>query len=90
MRKTGLKYYYCDCSGRMDRLLRLKEVREIYGIHPATIKRWEKKGLIKVAKTPGGRRRVPESELRRVLGLTEDSHEYSVKDAEVSAVTDAY
>jgi len=66
----------------MERLLRLKEIEEIYSITAMTIRRWEKRGLIKTVRTPGGQRRVPESEIRRVLGLVdfpESSDEKSEK-----------
>ena len=59
----------------MERYLRLKEIEKIYGITAATIRRWEKVGLLKTIRTPGGQRRVPESEIRRVLGITEEDEQ---------------
>lgn len=52
-----------------ERLLKLKEVREILGISLSSIHRWDREGKIKVVRTPGGRRRIPESEVKRLLRL---------------------
>jgi len=54
-----------------ERLYRLKEASEILGVHPRTIQRWDKKGIIRVVRTPNGRRRIPESEIKRLLGMNE-------------------
>lgn len=37
-----------------------------------TIQRWDKEDKIRVVRTVGGRRRVPEGEIKRILGLGED------------------
>lgn len=52
------------------KLLTLKEVKELLGVCTKTIQRWDKEGKIKCVRTPGGRRRVPESEILRILGET--------------------
>ena len=52
----------------MERHYKLSEAAEILGVHPHTIRKWEWAGKIKCVRTPGGRRRIPESELKRILG----------------------
>lgn len=52
-----------------ERLLTLKEACERLGIHPNTLRRWEKEGKIRVIRTPKGRRRIPESEVKRLMGI---------------------
>jgi len=50
----------------------LKEAKKLLGVTTRTIQRWDKDGKIKVVRTIGGRRRIPESEIKRVLGLKEE------------------
>jgi len=38
----------------------------LLGLHPRTIQKWDKQSKIGVLRTPGGRRRIPESEIRRL------------------------
>jgi len=40
----------------------------LLGLHPRTIQKWDKQGKIRAVRTPGGRRRIPESEIRRLQG----------------------
>jgi len=56
----------------MERLYTLKEAKKLLGVTTRTIQRWDKEGKIKVVRTIGGRRRIPESEIKRVLGLKEE------------------
>ncbi len=56
----------------MERLYSLKEAKKLLGVTTRTIQRWDKEGKIRVVRTVGGRRRVPESEIKRVLGLGEE------------------
>jgi excisionase family DNA binding protein len=49
------------------RLLRVKEACDMLKIHPNTLRRWEKIGKIKAVRTKGGARRIPESEVTRLL-----------------------
>jgi putative resolvase len=51
-----------------ERLYNLKEACLLLGLHPRTIQKWDKQGKIRVVRTPGGRRRIPESEIRRLQG----------------------
>lgn len=48
----------------------MKEARELLGVCTKTIQRWDKEGKIRCVRTPGNRRRVPESEILRILGET--------------------
>jgi len=52
----------------MEKLYRIKEAAEILGVHPKTVQKWAREGKIKVVYTVGGRRRIPESELKKLLG----------------------
>ena len=45
-----------------------KEACLLLGLHPRTIQKWDKQGKIRVVRTIGGRRRIPESEIRRMQG----------------------
>jgi len=51
-----------------ERLYTLKEACLLLGLHPRTIQKWDKQGKIRIVRTPGGRRRIPESEIRRLQG----------------------
>lgn len=55
----------------MVKLLTLKEAKELLGVCTKTIQRWDKEGKIRCVRTPGNRRRVPESEILRILGEIE-------------------
>ena len=52
----------------MDRLRWMEEAAGLLGIHPQTLRAWDVQGKIRVVRTPGGKRRVPESEIRRLQG----------------------
>ena len=52
----------------MDRLRRMEEAAGLLGIHPQTLRTWDVQGKIRVVRTPVGKRRVPESEIRRLQG----------------------
>ncbi len=47
-------------------LLALGEAAHRLGVHPATLRRWAKRGDVVYMVTPGGHRRFPESEIRRL------------------------
>ena len=46
----------------------MKEAKELLGVSTKTIQNWDKAGIIKVVRTPGGRRRIPLSEVERIRG----------------------
>jgi len=52
-----------------ERLLTLSEACKRLGIHPNTLRKWDRQGKIRVVRTIGGRRRVPESEVERLMGI---------------------
>lgn len=56
----------------MEKLYTLKEAKKLLGVTTRTIQRWDKAGKIRVVRTMGGRRRIPESEIKRILGLKEE------------------
>jgi len=56
----------------MEKLYTIKEAKRLLGVTTRTIQRWDKEGKIRVVRTIGGRRRIPESEIKRILGLKED------------------
>ena len=56
----------------MERLYTLKEAKRLLGVTTKTIQRWDKEGKMRVVRTVGGRRRIPESEIKRILGLKEE------------------
>ncbi|MEM1674822.1 MAG: IS607 family transposase [Candidatus Bathyarchaeia archaeon] len=56
----------------MEKLYTLKEAKRLLGVTTRTIQRWDEEGKIRVVRTVGGRRRVPESEIKRILGLREE------------------
>jgi putative resolvase len=55
-----------------ERLYALKEAKKLLGVTTRTIQRWDKDGKIRVVRTVGGRRRIPEKEIKRILGLKEE------------------
>ncbi|MEX2690178.1 MAG: IS607 family transposase [Candidatus Njordarchaeum guaymaensis] len=55
-----------------EKLYTVKQASEILGVHPKTIQKWDREGKIKVIRTPGGRRRIPESEIKRLLGIKDE------------------
>lgn len=52
----------------MDQLYGIGRAAALLGVHPDTIRRWEGQGRIRILRTPGGKRRIPESEIRRLRG----------------------
>ncbi len=49
----------------------MKEASRILGVSVRRLQIWDKEGKIKRVRTLGGRRRIPESELKRLLGIRE-------------------
>ena len=52
-----------------EKLYMVSEASFLLAVHPRTIQKWDKAGKIKVVRTVGGRRRIPESEILRIQGL---------------------
>jgi len=56
----------------MEKLYTMKEASEMLGVHIRTLQKWDEEGKIHCVRTVGGKRRVPESEIKRILGLHEE------------------
>jgi len=56
----------------MEKLYSMREASEILGVHIRTLQKWDEEGKIHCVRTIGGKRRVPESEIKRILGLHEE------------------
>ncbi len=53
----------------------MKEAKELLGVSTKTIQNWDKAGIISVLRTPGGRRRIPLSEVERIRGDSSSSQQ---------------
>ncbi|MDA0682836.1 MAG: excisionase family DNA-binding protein [Bacteroidetes bacterium] len=62
-------------------LYSLKEAADQLGVHPVTLRRWAESGKIESVRTPGGHRRFPESELKRLTNQSEDVTSESFKES---------
>ncbi|MEM3664336.1 MAG: IS607 family transposase [Candidatus Jordarchaeales archaeon] len=70
----------------IERLLTLSEACERLGVHPNTLRKWDRQGKIRVVRTVGGRRRIPESEVERLMGIVKpDTSKKAVIYARVSS-----
>jgi excisionase family DNA binding protein len=71
------------------RLYRISEASTILGVHPNTIRRWERQEKIKTIRVGKGHRRIPESEISRILHKPTEippttPHELLTKEDELS------
>jgi hypothetical protein len=57
------------------KLLSTQECKEIYGLSRATLINYEKKGLIKPLRTPGGIRRYKVEDIEKLFGMSENKQE---------------
>lgn len=55
----------------LERHYTMKEASRILGVSVRRLQIWDKQGKIRCVRTLGGRRRIPESELKRILGIRE-------------------
>ena len=55
-----------------DRIVSISKAADYLGVFPLTLRNWEKKGLIKTFRTPGGHRRYKTKELDRIMGIMAD------------------
>ena len=53
-----------------DKILSISKAAEYLGVFPLTLRNWEKKGKIRVIRTPGGHRRFRQSDLDILLGIS--------------------
>lgn len=51
-----------------ERMVRMKEAAEIVGVHPQTLRLWERRGLIESVRPPGTYRRYLVADLIRLRG----------------------
>lgn len=59
-----------NISHPTERLHTMREASAVLRVHPNTIRRWDKEGKIRVVRTERGHRRIPESEINRLLHQT--------------------
>ena len=52
----------------MERFIRVGQVADLLGVNPRTVRRWLTRRQLAFYITPGGERRVPKSEVERILG----------------------
>jgi putative resolvase len=50
-----------------DVLLTVRQACDRLGIHPQTLRNWDRAGRIRVVRYPGGKRRIPLSEIERIM-----------------------
>jgi putative resolvase len=65
----------------MEKHFTLSKAAEILGVTTQTLRNWDNAGKIKTIRTPGNQRRIPESEIERLLGATSDEPQRSTPDA---------
>lgn len=51
-----------------ERMVRTKEAAEIVGVHPQTLRDWEKRGLVSAVRAPGTYRRFRVADLLPLRG----------------------
>jgi len=59
----------------MERSYSPREAGKILGITTHTIQAWDRQGKIRCIRLPTGRRRIPESEIKRILNIAEQRKE---------------
>jgi putative resolvase len=74
----------------MERLLTMKEARDLLGVKTRSIQEWDRQGKIRIVRTVGGRRRIPESEILRLQESNKvESGRKSIGYARVSSGTES-
>jgi len=56
-----------------DILISLGKAAEILGVHKATLRSWDDRGIVEAVRTPGGHRRYRKSDIDALLGQQEES-----------------
>lgn len=57
-----------------EKLYSPKEASKILGIHIRTLQRWDNEGVLKVIRTPNNRRKIPQSEIDRLLNKSNENN----------------
>ena len=57
-----------------EKLYSPKEASAILGIHIRTLQKWDNEGLLNATRTPNGRRRIPQSEIDRLLNISSEEN----------------
>ena len=65
----------------------MKEACELLGVHIKTLQKWDREGKIKCVRTIGGKRRVPESERKQILGIKDKEQRKIIGYVRVSSNT---
>ncbi|MFC1590678.1 helix-turn-helix domain-containing protein [Candidatus Omnitrophota bacterium] len=56
-----------------EKIFSIAEASQYLGVFPLTLRNWEKKGKIRVFRTPGGHRRFRKSDLDTLMGTSTGS-----------------
>jgi excisionase family DNA binding protein len=83
------RYYASTVKPELEEHYPLRKAAEILGVHPITLRRWEKEGKIRCVRTPSVQRRFPRSEILRLLGENLPSGNRAVIYARVSSAKQA-
>ena len=67
------------------RLLRTREVAQLFQVSERTVAEWARRGRIPSVRTPGGHRLYPADQVRRLLVATENGDEDSTSPATAAA-----
>lgn len=65
-------------GGKMDKLYSMKQARELLGLSIRHMQKLDKVGKIHFIRTPGGRRRISEGEIKRLRGQERQKQTYVV------------
>ncbi|EQD78503.1 DNA binding domain protein, excisionase family [mine drainage metagenome] len=60
----------------MEKLYTLRDACEILQIDPTTLRKWDREGKIRCIRLQNNYRRVPESEINRILGIMKERTSY--------------
>jgi len=58
----------------MNKLYTVSEVAELLDVNKVTVQRWLDKGKIKYVQIGNGWRRVPDSEIERIMGINNEKN----------------
>jgi len=67
-------------------IISIGEAAELFGVHIDTVRNWEKRGLLKPIKTPGGHRRYDKSQIQEIIskeGIMDEVVETTEKAVEI-------